>query len=200
MTNRELDKLLKSASLPEQPPEFWEQLAPRITGKIHWRTLQSASLPPPPRKFASWHWAVGAGVAVVVSAVVFLLRPEPKSPGNTDTFAGAEKCYREAETLFPNQIQSIIFDEAGPHIVLSEKPDVPSSPTLYLKICGPLGCREIVTFSGQQVRVNGDVWDVLSDAAGNIIIAGEHLIWSSGSHSTRAGAYRIEARATEVAS
>jgi hypothetical protein len=199
MNDQELESLLKSAPLPERPPEFWEQLPQRITAKIHWQMQRPTSLPTGPRTFAWWQWALGAGMVMVVGAVVFLFRPEPKSHGSADAFAAADKCYRETETLFPNQIQSIVFDEAGPHIVLSEKADVPFSPPLYLKICGPHGCQEIVTFSGQQVRVNGEVCDVLSDAAGNIILAGEHLIWSSKSPAARAGNYRIEARMAEVA-
>ena len=200
MNDHELDSLLKSAPLPERPPEFWEQLPQRIAARIHRPSPRPTTLPTMPRKFAWWQWALGAGVVTVVSAGFFLFQPEPKSHGRADAFAAAEKCYRETETLFPNQIQSIVFDKAGPHIVLSEKADVPTSPPLYLKICGPRGCQEIVTFSGQQVRVNGEVWDVLSDAAGNIILAGEHLVWSSQSPVARAGNYRIEARVAEVAS
>ena len=40
MNDRELDKILKSASLPEQPAEFWKQLLTRITAKIHWQSRE----------------------------------------------------------------------------------------------------------------------------------------------------------------
>jgi hypothetical protein len=136
----------------------------------------------------------------MVCLVSLLLQPERKSPSAANANALVEKCYRETEALFPNQVQAIVFDEAGPRVVLAEKADVPKSPPLYLKICGPRGCQEIVTFSGQQVRVNGDVCDVLTDAAGNVMLAGDHMFWSSQSVGTKAGRYRIEARTMETSS
>lgn len=200
MNDRELDMMLKSASLPEQPAEFWDQLPKRITTKIHWQSHQQTSPHGELRRFDLVDWALGAGVVAVVCVVSLLLQPERKSLAGSDSFAVTEKCYRETEVLFPHQIQAIVFDETGPRVVLSEKPDVPASPPLYLKICGPRGCQEIVTFSGQQVRVNGDLCDVLTDALGNVILAGEHVIWTSQSIGNKAGVYRIEARTMEASS
>ncbi len=200
MNDRELDKILKSASLPEQPAEFWKQLLTRITAKIHWQSQQRMTPRAERHRFDLLDWAVGAGVVSAVCLVSLLLQPERKSLAEADVMALVEKCYRESEVLFPNQIQSIVFDVSGPRVVLAEKADVPTSPPLCLKICGPRGCQEIVTFSGQQVRVNGDVCDVLTDAKGNVMLAGDHLFWSSQSVGTKAGRYRIEARTMETSS
>lgn len=200
MNDRELDKMLKFASLPEQPAEFWEQLPRRITTKIHWQSQQRTALRVEPQRYDILDWALGAGVVAVVCLVSLLLQPRRNSPTVADPMAIAEKCFRETEALFPNQVQAIVFDEAGPRVVLAEKADIPTSPPLYLKICGPRGCQEIVTFSGQQVRVNGDVCDVLTDATGNVMLAGDHMFWSSQSVGTKAGRYRIEARTMETSS
>lgn len=194
MNDQELENILKSASQPEPPPEFWEQLPKRITAKIHWQSPPHTARPAVPRRFGFLDWAFGVGVVVVVCAAFLILQPGRWSLTG-DPFALAEKCYRETEALFPNQIQSIVFDETGPRIVLAEKADVPASPPLYLKICGPLGCQEIVTFSGQQVWINGQVCDVLTDAAGDVIIAGESVIWSSHEPGVLGGRYHIEVRA-----
>lgn len=200
MSDHELDKVLRSAPLPGRPPEFWEQLPERITAKIHWQSHQPLVSQMETRRFDLLDWALGAGVVAAVCGVVLLLQPERKSLAEAGSFEVAEKCYRETEALFPHQVQAIVFDEAGPRVVLAEKADVPTSPPLYLRICGPRGCQEIVTFSGQQVRVNGDVCDVLTDAGGNVILAGEHMIWSSQSVRNKAGVYRIEARTMETSS
>lgn len=200
MNDRELDKMLKSSPLPEQSAEFWEKLPARITAKIHLRSQQPMTPQVEPRGFDQWDWALVAGVVAAVCLLSLLLQPGRNSAKAVDTMAMAEKCFRETEALFPNQVQSIVFDESGPRVVLADKADVPASPPLYLKICGPRGCQEIVTFSGQQVRVNGDVCDVLTDAAGNVILAGEHVIWSSQTAGNKAGVYRIEARTMETSS
>jgi RNA polymerase sigma factor (sigma-70 family) len=71
------------------------------------------------------------------------------------------------------------------------------SPPLYLKICGPRDCQRFVTFSGQQIRVNGDVCDVLSDHQGNVLVVGRQLLLSGSKASTRGGQYQIEAGALE---
>lgn len=201
MNDTELHKLLKSASAPKPPPEFWEQLPRRITAKLHWQANRGPVVEAGSRGVVWLSWALCAAVACLVSALLFVShRNTTASHETAGSFAAAEKCYRESELLFPNQIQSIVFDKTGPRIVLAEKSDVPVSPPLYLKICGPNGCQEIVTFSGQQVRVNGDDCDVLTDAAGNVILAGRQLIWTSQWHTTRAGSYHIEARAMEASS
>jgi hypothetical protein len=200
MNDRELDKMLKSAPLPEQHEEFWDKLPARVTTKIHWQSQQGIAPRVGQHRNDVLDWALGAGVVAVVCLVSVLLLPKRKSPTEAVAIALVEKCYRETEVLFPNQIQAIVFDEAGPRVVLAERADVPKSPPLYLKICGPHGCQEIVTFSGQQVRVNGDLCDVLTDAAGNVMLAGNHMFWSSQLVGTKAGRYRIKARTMEASS
>jgi len=97
-------------------------------------------------------------------------------------------------------VQALILDEHGFQFVLAEKADIPDSPAIYLKICGPTACRQFITFSGQQIQVNGDVCDVLADAEGNIILAGKHLVWTSESQVAGTGSFRIEARSLGVSS
>jgi hypothetical protein len=106
----------------------------------------------------------------------------------------ARKCFQEIQPLFPHQLQAIVFDRQGARLVLAETADVPVSPPLYLKICGPKGCQQFVTFSGQQIRVNGEVCDVLLDSQGNVLVVGGQLVWSSSKPAGKAGSYRIEAK------
>jgi hypothetical protein len=119
--------------------------------------------------------------------------PEPQ-------LAQARKCFQEIEGLFPNQVRAIVFDQQHSRLVLSEQADVPTSPPLYVKICGPHGCVSYVTFSGQQIRVNGDVFEVLVDRQGGVLLVGRDMVWSSDRAQARSGPYRIEAKPLEVAS
>ena len=82
--------------------------------------------------------------------------------------------------------------------MLAPEPNLPASPPLYLKICGPKGCQRFVTFSGQQIRVNGDVCDVLVDHQGNVLVVGRETLWSDAKAAARIGPYQIEARALET--
>ena len=120
------------------------------------------------------------------------------APGKDSQLAEARKYFHELEALFPNQLQAIVFDQQGTHLVLAPEPNLPASPPLYLKICGPKGCQRFVTFSGQQIRVNGDVCDVLADRQGNVLVVGQETLWADAKAAVRSGPYQIEARALET--
>jgi len=200
MNNSELDQLLKSAPAPERPPDFWEHFPKHIIAKIRWHRQREAAAPEAPRRAFPSAWAMAAAAACFVLALTFTLYRSQIRRGAAGEVARAEKCYREIEAMFPNQVRAIIFDDRGPRMVLAEKADVPQSTPLYLKICGPGGCQQFVTFSGQQIRVYGDNCDVLLDAAGNVLLVGRQFVWSSASLARATGEYRIEARPLERSS
>lgn len=201
MNNAELDKLLKSAPVPDRASEFWEQFPKRITARLHWQANRATVPETASRGLSPLAWALGAAAVCLVFVFVFVNHQNTNITGETaGQVALAEKCYREIESLFPNQVQAIVFDETGPRIVLGEKADVPASTPLYLKICGLRGCQRVVTFSGQQIQVNGETCDVLQDANGNVLLVGKQLVWSSASLNRETGRYRIEARLLEASS
>ena len=199
MNNTELEKLLRSASVHEPKPDFWEQLPKRVTAKIHWSQQRVAPKEPQYGRIRM-AWAACALLMGVVVVLSLLFRRTDASRETFGSFAQVEKCYREIEAMFPNQVQAIIFDEAGSRIVLAEKADVPDSTPLYLKICGPRGCQQFVTFSGQQIRVNGEDWEVLTDAGGNVLLVGNQFVWSSASHVSELGEFHVETRPLEASS
>jgi hypothetical protein len=63
-----------------------------------------------------------------------------------------------------------------------------------LKICGPDGCQRFVTFSGQEIRVNGEACEVLVDHQGRVVLVGRDTVWSGSESTGKAGNFRIEAR------
>jgi hypothetical protein len=207
MNNRELERLLKSAPTPQRPEEYWSQFPPRVMAKIHWREAENRNAPP---ETVGTRWnaslprlaALGFGLAAVCILLGFVLGSWHGRRGLTDAqeLAQARKCYREIAGLFPNQLQGLVFDQQGAQLVLAERPDVPASPPLYVKICGPAGCKSFVTFSGQQIRVNGDVFEVLVDHQGDVLVVGRDSAWSSEHSAANSGRYRIEAKPLEAAS
>jgi len=86
-----------------------------------------------------------------------------------------------------------VLDQTGARLVLSPAADVPRSPPLYLRICGPAGCQRFVTFSGQQIRVNGQACEVLVDRQGQIMLVGPKLFWSGSDPMAKGDRYQIEA-------
>jgi hypothetical protein len=207
MNDTELNEVLKRANVPERGADYWERFPSQVTAEIERRTQQPHALP---NVSNTWSWVSGlrsfatkpafaVGVAVVCLTLGFVLGSwkGEHSPANDPQLAVARKYFREIEALFPNQLQAIVFDQQGTHLVLAQEPNLPASPALYLKICGPNGCQRFVTFSGQQIRVNGDVCDVLADHQGNVLLVGRQLLWSGATGNARSGQYQIEARALE---
>lgn len=197
MNNDELDKILKSASVPKRAEEYWREFPKKVTAKLHWQPKTAVDLD----QREGWNWKLIFGPAMGVAAIVVaaLLVVHFHTPSSKPEVAAlkdqqlavARKCYQELESLFPNQVQAIVFDESGPRLVLAAKADVPNSTPLYLKVCGPKGCEGFVTFSGQQIQVNGENCEVLSNGKGKVLLVGNHHVWDETSPSD---AIRIQAK------
>ena len=123
-------------------------------------------------------WWLGGGLVAAAVLVVIGLAIWPRQ--TTDPHAQYEKIYHEMAALFPHQVRSIVCDDQGVHVDLADQPVLPSSPPVLLTVCAnSQPCREIITFSGQQVRVDGQSCEVLTDGSGNILLIGDRFVWSS---------------------
>lgn len=200
MNDNELDKLLKSAAPPGRPEEYWRAFPKKVTAKLYWREQAagaSAQTRPARSSALSFAWAAGAMALLLVIGLVVKLQigsgataVAGKTAGG-DQFAEARKCYQELEALFPHQLAAIVFDQQGPHLLLAPNPDVPSGTPLYVKVCGPKGCQSFVTFSGQEIPVNGENCEVLSNGSGEVLLVGNHRVWTGND---TGAATHIEAR------
>jgi hypothetical protein len=209
MHNEDLNRSLKALQVPELPAEYWEDFPRRVMAR-----MQRAGAPKPGSSEAladRWPaglfacrnsfrfvrrpvFASGLVAACVLLAIAMSLW-RGRQPATVDPqFVEAQKCLGEIEALFPNQLRALVFDQQGPRLVLADKADVPSSPPVYLRISEPKGSHRFVTFSGQQIQVNGDVFDVLVDRQGGVLLMGEQSVWSSSAAAEKEGRYRIEAR------
>jgi hypothetical protein len=202
MNNEDLNRILKSAPVPDPPEAFWEQFPKQVTSTLgrHQRIAGNtrASLTARPRwtSLLRHKPALSLGLCAVcaILLLVFFLHKPPASSISDPQLAAAQKYYREIESLFPNQLRAITFDNQGPHLNLADSPDVPASTPLYIKICGPDGCQRFITFSGQQVSLNGQPCEVLLDRQGHVLVVGSQLLWSGSTPTGKSGPYDVEAR------
>jgi len=192
MNDFELERLLKSARAPDRTDDYWERFPRHVTSGLRRAAAVERSDGRGFPRLACWMAAAAA--CLIVGFAVGLWRG--RSSGEAAArLAVARRFYREIEALFPNQIQAIVFDQRGARLILAENPDVPDSPPLYLRVCGPRGCQSFVTFSGQKIRVNGDECEVLADVSGNVMLVGSKLFWTGPGPGLAAGRLRIEAQA-----
>ena len=217
MKNKELNEVLKRATVPERGADYWERFPSQVTAEIerrrqHARAGSSASAPVAAAADTGtpWTWAsafrwLGAkpgfaiGLAAICLAVGFVLgswKGHPLPVGDAE-LTEAQRYFHELEALFPNQLQAIVFDQQGTHMVLAQEANLPASPPLYLKVCSSKGCQRFVTFSGQQIRINGDVCEVLADGRGEVLVVGRQSLWSGSKAVAASGGYQVEARALE---
>jgi hypothetical protein len=202
MKDSELDQLLKSVPVPDRPETYWSEFPRRVMAKAHWlesrgqagdddcRARQSGA------RFRLRFVTVGLALVVIglVLGFAFGFRQGRNLAITNSQLAAARKYLQEIETLFPNQIQAIVFDQQGTHLVLADQPNVPASSPIYLRISGPKGIQNYVTFSGQQIQLNGEVCEVLTDHEGNALLVGQQGAWSTAQAQVERSRYRLAAR------
>lgn len=191
MNNAELNRILKAAKAPEPSEEFRAQLPKRVTSRLHWKTA------PTEKRSTNWlprfAWTMaGVAVCLVVGFLIGHSRGHDEAVAENG-FLQNEKVIKEMLAMFPNRVRAVVQDEHGLNVVLSDKDDVPTSVPLWVKICDGKNCSVVVTFSGQQVRVNNKDWDVLASSKGQVIVTGNDTVWAAGSAQNNSGKYRIEA-------
>ena len=195
MNDSDLDKLLKSARPPERSSEQWTVLARRISARLHWQPRETDESPTPRRpRFPAWALGLaGVGVAVVLATVLW---PDRKMPTTASNGKPRPLEFRlvELRKMFPNQIRAIILSATDARIELAETANQPDSQPIYLKVCGPDGCKQVITFSGRHIRLNGEDWEVLANGTDGVIVTGEKSVWSSSEPSRQLSHFSIEAR------
>jgi hypothetical protein len=208
MKDKALNDLLHRATVPERAPEYWHQFPNRVLAELERRPRHHGSLEQPS---VPWTWTnafpafgykptLALALAVACLALGFVLGSwkSHRSAAPAAQLAAARKYFQEIEGLFPNQLRSIVFDEQGTRLELAPEPTVPTSPPIYVSIRGPNGSQRFVTFSGQQIRVAGDLCDVLVDRQGRVLVVGRDTLWSDATAAARNGGYQVEARMLEA--
>ena len=199
MNNSELDKLLLLASVPEREPGYWEQFPKQVTAQLRQRDKASHAAIPA-RSWPRFSLAVGLSLAAACICIGFVFgfwRGRDSHP-SMQQLAQMRKYFQEVATMFPNQVQAIVFDEKGAQLVLSDTPNVPSSVPVFISIAQDHHTRRVITFSGQKIRVNGDTCEVLVSAEGQVLLVGPKWYWSSAEPGNDHAPYQIHAQTLEA--
>lgn len=205
MKNAELDRILQSASVPKRSETHWTEFPKRVMARAQWLQTHTESEASDSRNrplgFLSSFKFAAAGLGLVVIglflAVYFGLRQGGLPPITDPQLAAAREYWREIGMLFPHQIQAIVLDHGAPQIVLADQPDIPASSPLYLRVYSPKGSQNFVTFSGQQINLNGEICEVLLDHEGKVLLMGQHQVWPSGHSGGKNAIYQVAARLLE---
>jgi hypothetical protein len=187
MNNSELNKLLKSAKVPEPTAEHWEDFPGQVVRSL--RSQPEVDTPPVhSHRRPMLAWGLALATCLVIGFVVGHWRGTSEANGLLQN----AKVVSEVIAMFPNQVQAIIQDENGLRLTLAETANVPQSQPLWIKVCDGKQCRSIVTFSGQVVQIDGQRVEALADAAGGVMLVGEHFFWSA--HDQNTHQLRIDAQ------
>lgn len=188
----ELNELLRTARVPERTPEYWAEFPDAVARAIRRPAPVHAAAAP---RSHAWAWSVGfAAICLALGFFAGFWRGHAVG-FSTAEIAQSRKIYHELAALFPGQLQGVQLDGRAPQLVLAGDAQPPASAPLLVQICHGGNCRRFITFSGQRVAVDGEMFEVLSDAAGHVLVVGERLAWSSGEPRKAVAGYRIRATA-----
>ena len=190
MNDLELNRILKTAKVPERAEEFWARFPRRVTSRLHWKPAMTWGA----SRFSRVAWALSAITACLVMG--FLAghwRGHEEAVAENGLLQNA-KVIRETFAMFPNRVKAIVQDQHGINLVLSDKADVPQSAPLWIKICDGKNCAAMVTFSGQEIKLGRQELTVLTDVHGKIILAGDNFLWSNGEALLAGNHLKIEAK------
>lgn len=197
MNNRELDDLLKSARVPERDEEYWRDFPRRILADP--RRKQPLTERRSPRWGLRLAWGLGLATACVVIGFLIGNRHGQQAAFADNGLLQNRKVIEEIMTMFPNRVRAIVQDEHGMNIVLADQPEVPESTPLWVKVCRGTRCLTLVTFSGQELEIEGQYVTVLSDAKGGVILEGDRFAWASSEPELAPADLKIQAHPLEFA-
>jgi len=176
MTDPELDKILRSAKDPALEPGYLEDFPRQV-----WAGLKrKADRPGRPVAgfFPGWAWGLALALCILTAIPVWLSVERKKNDSPVEVLADA-KLIRETMAMFPNQLRAIVRDQNGIKLDLTDRPDVPVSPPLLVRVCDGNACASFITFSGQEIQLGDKKYTVLSGDDGGIILETENFVWSS---------------------
>ncbi|HYT60150.1 MAG TPA: hypothetical protein VEL06_08255 [Haliangiales bacterium] len=193
----DLNQFLKSARVPERPPQYWEQFPDAVVRRLRQGSVLAA--PKRPRKPPLLIWATGFATACLVIGFGMGVWQGHRQVSEVRSLAESARLIHEVAALFPHRVRAIISDDSGVRLVLSDQPDVPYSTPLWVRLCQGKRCQTIVTFSGQEIRLADQSFEVLADARDNVLLVGKKTVWSSADPARPVARLKIRAKALEVA-
>jgi len=188
MNDSELEKLLKAAPGPGLTEEYRQAFTEKVLGNLRSSPVRST----PPR---SWRprfaWALATAGCVLLA--FWIGRWHGRAETGQDILTNS-KVIHETLAMFPHRVRAIVSDQHGINLVLSDADNVPASPPIYVRISDGKNLSSMVTFSGQEIQIDGQKLTVLAEEDGGIILEGKGVLWSNGKAILAAKNMQIQAR------
>ena len=143
------------------------------------------------------------GVAALAACVAFAIILNPAKPTQTTTETvtsvtpnsdDAAVILREISTLFPNQINSIQRDADGMKLLLADTPGVDTTNAVVLEIYTNGDVQQIITYSGQTIKLLGRDVTIRVNGDGGILLKGQGIEWVSTKPTAPLPEVKIRAR------
>jgi len=199
MKNTDLDAVLRKASVPQPPEEFWIELPQQVARQTNRsRSGRTEGVHPAHHRLTRLSWGLATAVCIVIAFSIGHWKGQKELEANSKDVLANPQFVRETLAAFPGQVRAIVEDEHGLNVVLSDTDDVPVSTPLYVRISRGKEVVAVVTFSGQEIQIAGQKMTVLSDAQGGIILMGTDFAWSSGGPAMAKNDWKITAKNLEL--
>jgi len=177
MTKRELDALLEVVEPPRRDALYWKTFPTRVQSHLARQRPAKAIVNGPRRALQLWN--LGFATIGVAIALFFALKFAQSTRARNQELRALRNCYRETAGLFDGQLKALRIESGAFHLDLSDKADVPESAPLFVRACKRSECGAVVTFSGQQIELLGQKFEVLVDGRGGIMLLTPDGVFSS---------------------
>ena len=195
VNNSELDAKLRNARKLSLPADYVEAFPETVL-----RNLRSSTWKPASQVQRSWRPAPVLAMAISACIVIaFALGFWRGQAGKDPDVLADVKFIQETMAMFPNQVRAIVKDRRGVNLVLADRPAVPVSTPIYVRIREGQLYTSLVTFSGQEIEIAGQKVTVLSGADGGIILVGNQFVWLNKKPAYAGKNLEIEARNLNLA-
>jgi hypothetical protein len=87
---------------------------------------------------------------------------------------------------------AVTFGPEGPRVILSDRPDLPETPGIVVRLCAQDGCRTALTVSGQSVELGTQRLEVLGTARGEVLVTTGNTVWPFDRAALRLSALNLE--------
>lgn len=196
-----MDYWLRCLRLPEREASYWQTFPLRISQRLQQETAkdsQHENRPTPAlSRLLPFQWKLAIAMALTLTALgvgYWLGSDSPSERARLVQHASRMVVYfQEIHALFPQQIQAIVFHDEGTDLMLSEASNLPESAPILLNIQMGNRHRSVITFSGQQIPINGELCEVFTDAKDHILVVGQNAVWTSAQPAASFGNSRIQA-------
>jgi len=193
MNDPELDKLLRSAKVPQQTEEQKAEFPADVVRQLS-RPQGRVAAPEVKRPRFSL-WATGFALACLVIGFMVGRFPDkpiasPQAAAKAPDYA---KLFKEVAVLFPDRLRGVVVRGGEMELVLADQPERTATNPLLVEICHNGLCRTVITFSGQKLDIDGRSIEVLTGANDRVIVLADNQLWTSQNPSQVVDGLRINA-------